>query len=166
MEQAQRLVLERVRRLPVERVPLERAGGRVLAEAARSVVDLPPFPSSAMDGFALRAADTPGTLPVVFRIAAGSPSPRPLGAGEAMAISTGGVVPVGADAVVPIEDVVDRGAAVEVRSPLEPGTNVRPAGGDVQAGEVVVGPGVRLGPARLGALAAAGVATVRCTRRP
>ncbi|HEV8099035.1 MAG TPA: hypothetical protein VGP56_07795, partial [Gaiellaceae bacterium] len=77
LEQAQRLVLERVSPLPSEPVALERAGGRVLAEAARAVIDLPPFPSSAMDGFAVRAADTPGTLPVVFRIAAGRPASRP-----------------------------------------------------------------------------------------
>ena len=93
--------------LPAERVPLERAAGRVLAEPARAVVDLPPFPSSAMDGFAVRAADTPGTLPVVFRIAAGRPAPSPLQPGEAMGIATGGVVPDGADAVVPLEYVVD-----------------------------------------------------------
>src|SRR5262249_61239401 len=67
--------------LEPEDVRLADADGRVLAETARSAVDLPPFPSSAMDGFALRAADAPGTLPVVARIAAGRPSPRPLEAG-------------------------------------------------------------------------------------
>src|SRR5437660_9525626 len=66
MEDAQRLVLERARALPGESVGLADAAGRVLAEAARAVVDLPPFPSSALDGFAVRAADTPGTLPVAF----------------------------------------------------------------------------------------------------
>ena len=70
------------------------------------MVDLPPFASSAMDGFALRAADTPGTLPVAFRIAAGRPATRGLAPGEAMGIATGGVVPDGADAVIPIEYVV------------------------------------------------------------
>ena len=70
----------------------------MLAADARSAVDLPPFPASAMDGFALRAADAPGTLPIVARIAAGRPAARALEAGEAMAISTGGVVPEGADA--------------------------------------------------------------------
>ncbi len=70
-------------------------------------IDLPPFPSSAMDGFAIRAADVPGELPVVFRIAAGRPAERALEAGEAMEISTGGMVPVGADTVVPIEVVVE-----------------------------------------------------------
>src|SRR5690242_444341 len=166
MEQAQRLVLERVRRLPVERVPLERAGGRVLAEAARSVVDLPPFPSSAMDGFALRAADTPATLPVVFRVAAGRPSPRPLESGEAMAIATGGVVPDGADSVIPLEYVVEHDNEVEIAESVDDGDNVRPRAGDVAAGDVAVRCGSRLNAAQIGALAAAGVRDVECARRP
>jgi molybdopterin molybdotransferase len=166
MEQAQRLVLERVRRPPAERVPLEQAGGRVLAEAASSVVDLPPFPSSAMDGFALRAADTPGALPVVFRVAAGRPSPRPLAPGEAMGIATGGVVPDGADAVVPLEYVVENDNTIEIRDPVEPGANVRPRGGDLGAGEAVVPAGTVLGASQLGALAAAGVADVLCGAVP
>src|SRR5919109_370372 len=90
LEEAQRRVLERTRALPAEVVPVPEAAGRVLAEPARAAVDLPPFPSSAMDGFALRAAETPGTLPVSFRIAAGRPSPRSLAAGAAMAVATGG----------------------------------------------------------------------------
>ena len=106
VEEAQRLVLERAKRLDAERVPLERAYGRVLAEPVGAAVDLPPFPSSAMDGFALRSADTaaaPVSLTLAGSVAAGAPSTRPLGSGEAMAISTGGVVPDGADAVIPIE---------------------------------------------------------------
>src|SRR5205809_2914049 len=101
VEDAQRVILERAKRLDAERVPIERAAGRVLAEPVRALVDLPPFPSSAMDGFAVRAVDTAGApvrLPVVARIAAGSPGPAPLEAGQAMAISTGGAVPEGADA--------------------------------------------------------------------
>src|ERR671933_334628 len=89
VEEAQRLVLEWVAPLDSEAVPLELAAGRVLAEDARAAVDLPPFPSSAMDGFAVRAADTPGRLHVVGRVAAGRPIERPLGAGEAMGIATG-----------------------------------------------------------------------------
>ncbi|HSC49113.1 MAG TPA: gephyrin-like molybdotransferase Glp [Gaiellaceae bacterium] len=166
MEEAQRLVLERAERLPAERVPLDEAFGRVLVEAARARVDLPPFPSSAMDGFAVRSQDTPGTLPVGARIAAGRPAPRALAGGEAMEISTGGVVPEGADAVVPIEDVVDRANTVEIPEPVSAGANVRPQGGDLRAGDEVVAAGVRLGPARLGALAAAGVAGVACGSRP
>src|SRR5919204_1041127 len=90
LEEAQALVLERVCPLPAETVPLDMAAGRILAEPARAVVDLPPFPSSAMDGYAVRVVDTPGTLPVVFRIAAGAPSPRPLQGGGGGGVSTRG----------------------------------------------------------------------------
>jgi molybdopterin molybdotransferase len=162
IEEAQRLVLERVEPLRTERVALERAAGRVLAEAAQAVVDLPPFPSSAMDGFAVRAPDTPGVLPVAFRVAAGRPAPRALKPREAMGIATGGVVPDGADAVIPFEYVVDRDNEIEIESEVDPGANIRPRGGDLHAGDVVVPSGVRLGPAHLGALAAAGVAEVVC----
>jgi molybdopterin molybdotransferase len=166
MEEAQRLVLERVRPLAAERVPLEAAARRILAEPASALVDLPPFASSAMDGFALRAADTPGTLPVVARIAAGRPAERALAAGEAMGIATGGVVPEGADAVIPFEYVVESDNNIEVSEQVEENANVRPRGGDVAAGKPVVRAGVRLGPAQLGALAAAGVVDVACGARP
>lgn len=166
MNEALALVLERVRPLAAEDVSLEDAAGRVLAEPARSALDLPPFASSAMDGFAVRAADTPGSLPVVFRIAAGRPSPRDLEAGEAMAIATGGVVPAGADAVVPIEHVVESDNNVEISEQAGSGAHVRPRGGDVRAGEEIVPAGVRLGAAQVGALAATGVARARCAKRP
>jgi molybdopterin molybdotransferase len=131
-----------------------------------SRVDLPPFDSSAMDGFALRAADTPGRLPVVERIAAGRPARRPLASGEAMAIATGGAVPVGADAVIPIEYVVEHDNEIEIAERVEAGADIRPRGGDVRAGEVVVSSGMRLGPAQLGALAAAGVPDIAAAKRP
>ena len=166
MDEALRLVLERVRPLPPERVLTGEAAGRVLAEPAVAAVDLPPFASSAMDGFAVRAADVPGRLPVVERIAAGRPSPRGLEPGEAMAIATGGAVPAGADAVVPIEYVVEHDNQVEIDEPVEPGASVRPRGGDVRRGETVLPAGARLQAGRLGALAAAGVAEVVCARRP
>ena len=166
LEAAQALVLERVRPLDAERVRLEAAGGRVLAETATALVDLPPFPSSAMDGYALRSADTPGTLPVVARIAAGSPAGRPLAAGEAMGISTGGVVPDGADAVIQHESVVEKDNEVTISSSVVDGANIRPVGRDVAAGGAVISAGTRLGAPQIGALAAAGVAEVVCARRP
>jgi molybdopterin molybdotransferase len=166
LTQAQALVLERARPLPAERVPLQKAAGRVLAEPARAAVDLPPFRSSAMDGYALRSSDTPGTLPIVFRIAAGAPAPRALQPGEAMGIATGGLVPDGADAVVPHERVVEGDNRIEVEHSVAITANVREPGRDVRADEVVVEAGVRLGPAQIGALAAAGAAEVVCTRRP
>jgi molybdopterin molybdotransferase len=169
VEEAQHAVLERVRPLASERIAVEHAAARVLAEPARAAVDLPPFRSSAMDGFALRADETraaPVALPVVARIAAGRPARRALERGEAMAIATGGVVPEGADAVVPVELVVDEGDAVTVREPVSAGANVRGRGGDVRAGDTVVEAGARVGAAQLAALAAAGIAEIACTRRP
>src|SRR6188508_1110159 len=166
IDEAQRLILARVERLPTETVPIAEAGGRILAEAGRAAVDLPPFDSSAMDGFALRAADSPGRLPVSFRIAAGSPAPCPLEPGEAMGIATGGVVPAGADAVIPFEYVYERDNTVEIAEPIVSGANVRPQGGDLRAGDEVVAAGTQLGPAQLGALAAAGVAEVTCGSVP
>jgi molybdopterin molybdotransferase len=119
-----------------------------------------------MDGFALRAADTPGTLPVVGRVAAGWPSTRSLAPGEAMGIATGGVVPDDADAVVPIEAVVEHDNTIEVQSAVARLANIRPLGGDVRRGDVAVPAGLSLTPARIAALAAVGVAEVWCGARP
>jgi molybdopterin molybdotransferase len=166
LEEALKRILERVTPLEPETVPLAAAAGRVLAEDARAVVDLPPFPSSAMDGFAVRSEDTPGRLPVVARIAAGRPAPRPLELGEAMAIATGGVVPTGADSVIPLEYVVDHDNEAEIPTAVVQGDNVRPRGGDVAAGDVVVPHGARLRAAQIGALAAAGLDGVVVARRP
>jgi molybdopterin molybdotransferase len=166
IEEAQGLVLGRVTALPAEVLALADAAGRFAAEDLRAVIDLPSFPSSAMDGFALRAADTPGTLPVTERVAAGRPAGRALRAGEAFGIATGGVVPEGADAVVPIEDVVERDNGIEIAAAVERGAHVREPGRDVRAGDVVLAAGELLTPARLGALGAAGIAAVSCARRP
>jgi molybdopterin molybdotransferase len=163
---AQRLILEHARPLPAVAVPLEDAAHRVLAEPARAEIDLPPFPSSAMDGYAVRAADTPGRLRVEARIAAGKPALGAIEPGQAMGIATGGVVPDGANAVIPIEYVVEHGNEIEIGSAVENGENVRPRGGDIRAGEVVVERGSVLTPARLGALAAAGIPEIRSARRP
>jgi molybdopterin molybdotransferase len=152
--------------LDAERVSVAAAAGRVLAEDVKARVDLPPFASSAMDGFAVRAADLPGRLPIVFRIAAGLPASRPLAPGEAMEISTGGAVPEGADAVVPIEQVVTRDNTIEVAAAVAAGAHVRPTGGDVRVGDALLDAGTLLGSAQIGALAAAGVADVLCARQP
>lgn len=155
-------VLAHVSPLETEEVPVGEAAGRVLVRAGTAASDLPPFDSSAMDGFAVRAADTPGALRVVGQSAAGSPFGGELAPGEAVTISTGAVVPASADAVVPVERTTGEVTVERV----EPGENVRPAGGDIRAGEVVVDAGVVLRPAQLGALAAAGVPRVRVARRP
>jgi molybdopterin molybdotransferase len=166
LDEALAAVRAHVQPLAAESVPLEDAAGRVLAHDAVSTVDLPPFPSSAMDGFAVRAADTPGRLPVVAHIPAGTPAPRALRVGEAMGIATGGVVPRGADAVIPIEYVVHHDNEVEIEQPFPTGANVRPRGGDVGRGELVVRAGTRLGASQIGALAAAGLPAVEASARP
>jgi molybdopterin molybdotransferase len=166
IEEALQAVLSRAQPLGSEAVPIGVAAGRVLSEPARALADLPPFPSSAMDGFAVRAEDTPGSLPVAMRIAAGSPASEALAPGTAATIATGGAVPEGADAVVPVELTSSRDSQVEFSEQARSGAHIRPRGGDVREGEIVVEPGTRLGPAHIGALAAAGVAEVTCARRP
>ena len=165
-EEAQERVLAAARPLPAEAVAVAEAAGRVTAEDACAAVDLPPFPSSAMDGYAVRAADLPGGLRVVGESAAGSPFGGSVGSGEAVAISTGAVVPDGADVVIPVEYVDRSDNSIEVDRDLVPGENVRRRGGDAAAGDVVVPSGTRLGPPMLAAAAAAGVASLACARRP
>jgi molybdopterin molybdotransferase len=165
IDEALALVLDRVRPLPAEDLPVAEAAGRVLARHALAAVDLPPFDSSAMDGYAVRAADTPGSLRLAGESAAGRPAHGRLAAGEAIRISTGAVVPSGADAVVPVERTDGGRDPVRVEG-VQPGENVRPRGGDARAGEPVVPAGTPIGPVQVGALAGAGVASVSCGRRP
>ena len=166
--------------LEAEPAPLEAALGRVLAEAVLAGEDLPPFANSSMDGFAVRVVDvaqaasaSPVTLRVSGDIPAGAPNPPALIPGTAMRIMTGAPVPAGADAIVPVEetDHADRGpsalpAEVRIFKAPEPGANVRPAGQDVRAGQVVLAAGTTLRPAAVGVLAALGQAQVRVHRRP
>ena len=150
----------------METIAVADAAGRVLREPATSQVDLPPFASSAMDGFAVRADEVPAELPVAFRVAAGTPAQAALLVGTAAAIATGGAVPAGADAIVPVEHLVDHGDRVEIPEDARPGQHIRPRGGDVREGDIVAAPGTLLGPAQIGALAAVGIAEVRCSVRP
>jgi molybdopterin molybdotransferase len=173
VDRAVDIVLAEARRLGVETVPLNEALGRVLGEPVQSADDVPPFDNSAMDGFAVRAADTDGATseaPVELRLAgesrAGAPADGRLGPGEAMRISTGAMLPQGADAVVRMEEAEGSGGSVAVRIAVEPGHDARRAGEDVRTGDVVVGEGTRLGPAELGVLASVGVDEVRAVRRP
>jgi len=165
LEQAIALVLGEVRPLAAETLAVADALGRVLAVPARSATDLPPFRSSSMDGFALRAADAPGRLEIAGESAAGVPWTGTVAAGHAVAIATGAVVPDGADAVIPIERVVKIDNTIEI-GPVDAGANIRMPGGDVARGAVVLETGAVLGAAQLGALAAAGVRDVEVARRP
>jgi len=168
VEEAQREILGRVRVLPSERVDVLAALGRVLAEPIRSTRRIPPWPNSSMDGYAVRAADVrpSATLRVVGRVVAGSLPTRAVGAGEAVRIFTGAPLPGGADAVIPQEDVDARDGVIALRSAVEPGAYVRPAGEDVREGDLVLEPGRAIGAAEIGLLAALGRTQVTVGRRP
>ena len=162
--EARRRVLESIRPLDTEDVPLGEALGRVLAEDVTSEVAVPPFDGSAMDGFALPAA-AEGRLEVVGESRAGHPWTEPLQAGTAVRISTGAAVPGGTAAVVAVENVTEDDGAVEV-PPTPDGANVRLRGEDVQPGDVVLPRGAELSPPALGVLASVGRTAARCARRP
>ncbi|HUA09649.1 MAG TPA: gephyrin-like molybdotransferase Glp [Candidatus Acidoferrales bacterium] len=149
-----------------ERVRLDDASGRILAENVVADADYPSAPRSAMDGFAIAADRAPGTFAIVGEIAMGHLWGARLAPGEAVRIPTGGVVPDGADAVVPVEDVRLAGASVAVEEGLDPGTNVNPAAGDMHAGATVLEAGTRIGGPQLGVLATLGVTMVPVFPRP
>jgi len=159
-------VLENTPVLGAEEVSLAGALGRVLAGDLFAPADLPPFPSSAVDGFAMRAADGGKTLHIAGESAAGRPFGSPLAPGSAVRILTGGVVPEGADCVVMVEDVQLDGDSVGVPGSLQPGTNFHRVGDDVVAGQRVLERGVQLGAAEIGVAAAVGLARVPVRRRP
>ena len=174
LEVVQREVLDAVTPLDPDTVELEAALGLALAETVRSAEPVPPFANTAMDGYAVRAADTAGAadgaplpLRVVGELPAGRAPDRAVGAGEAIRIMTGAPVPPGADAIVMVErTTVDGADRVLIAAEARPGDHVRPAGGDLGPDEVVFEPGTVLGPAHLGVLASLGVARVRVVRRP
>jgi molybdopterin molybdotransferase len=167
--EARRRVLVAVRPLETGDVPLDEALGRVLAENVTSAIPVPPFDSSAMDGYAV-AAGPAAELEVVDESRAGHPAAASVGRGTAVRISTGAAVPEGADAVVPVErsEALPRATPNgRVRVPATSvGENVRYAGEDVRAGEIVLPAGAVLGPAELGVAASVGRPRVRCARRP
>ena len=162
--EARRRVLAAAKPLPAEEVPLDRGLGRVLAEDVTAPHDVPPFDSSAMDGYAV-IAGAGGELPVVDESRAGQPAGRRLERGQAIRISTGAVVPDGADSVVQVERVEERDGSVVVPD-WEADRNIRRAAEDMRAGETILRAGTALGPAEIAVLAAAGVRRPRCGRRP
>jgi molybdopterin molybdotransferase len=167
IDEALATIAENVSPLELELVRLEHAHGRFLSEDVLARVQLPPFEGSAMDGYAVRSRDAPGPLEIIGEAAAGSPfDGAALAAGQAVAISTGGVVPAGADAVVPVEDVTIDGDRVRVPNLVERGAHIRPAGSDIEVGEPLLPAGVRIGPAQIGAAAAGGLRELPCRRLP
>jgi len=171
--EAQALILREISLLGSERVDLLSALGRALAEEVVSSRDIPPWDNSSMDGYAVRAADTrgatrerPARLAVIGEIPAGRVAPRLMGPGEAYRIMTGAPVPEGADAVIPVEEVIVEEDKVACLREVAPREFVRPVGEDVRRGDLVLSRGTRLGPAALGLLAALGRASVEVYQRP
>jgi molybdopterin molybdotransferase len=167
VEEAQARLMALFAPVGTEIVPLEAAAGRVLAADAVAARAQPPFPASAMDGYAVRAADLAGggSLRVVGTAQAGRRHPGAVGPGEAVRIFTGAPVPEGADAILIQEDAEREGDIIRARADRDAGPYVRPAGGDFPGGARLEAPR-RLGPSEVALLAAMGLGAVTVARRP
>nr|WP_276544448.1 gephyrin-like molybdotransferase Glp [Pseudomonas grimontii] len=170
VEQALQQLLAMADAAPIreqQRLPLAECDGRVLAQDLVSTLDLPPWPNSAMDGYAICLADWTGEpLPVSQRIFAGQ-APQPLAAGTCARIFTGAPVPEGADCVEMQENaVVHADERVSFTEPLRPDQNIRPQGQETTVGELVLAAGTRLGPIELGLAASLGRDRLDVIRRP
>jgi molybdopterin molybdotransferase len=172
-EEARARILEAAPAPRHERVQLLEALGRVAAEDVAAPRDHPPWDNTAVDGFAVRAADTagagperPALLQVIETVPAGHMPSRTVGAGQATRIMTGAPMPDGADAVVMVEDTATQGDKVAIHAAARSQDNIRPRGEDVRTGEVVIHAGTPLRPPELGMLASFGRSQVRVTRRP
>ena len=159
--------------LSAEDVHLLGSAGRVLAGAISSPVDVPAFRRSAMDGWAVRGAETfgaselePLTLPWIGESVPGGTGPGPLAPGSAMRIRTGAPLPKGADAVLPAESALERGADLVVHEAIPPGRHVGQVGEDARRGDALLASGRRLRPQDVGLLSLAGVSRVACIRKP
>jgi len=165
--EARRLVRDAVGPLAAEPVGIDDALDRVLAQDVTAVGDVPPFPCSAMDGYAVIAGPAGRRLTVVGESRAGTPAASSLADGEAIRISTGAAIPAGATAVIPQEDVTNNGGeSVKTRAAISRGDHIRGAGEDMRAREIVLAAGTILNPVALGAAVAAGVSSVSAARRP
>ncbi|MFN8507631.1 MAG: gephyrin-like molybdotransferase Glp [Dehalococcoidia bacterium] len=183
VEEARERILAFVARLEPERRPVLEALGQVLAEEVVAPFDIPPLDNTAMDGYAVRAADTlgagessPRELRVIAELAAGAVPDMTVGPGEAVRIMTGAPMPAGADAVVPFEETDEplrgvnerprKGGTVRVLKAAEVTANIRFRGEDVRAGRVVIPAGRVLRPSEAGVIASLGMSEVSVYRRP
>ncbi|HEX2728643.1 MAG TPA: gephyrin-like molybdotransferase Glp [Rubrobacteraceae bacterium] len=166
--EAERLVLERTPRAPVEETPLGDALGLVLAEDLSATVDSPPFDNSAVDGYAIRSVDAEvgRVFKVVDEAPAGRPATKNVGEGEAIKIFTGGVIPEGADAVVMVENTSGWGEEFELKKVPEPGNNIRDAGQDTRRGETILRTGTEIGAPEIALAATQGYGALPVYRRP
>jgi molybdopterin molybdotransferase len=167
-EEARKIVLDHVAPLGAERVPLLDAVGRTLAEDLPSPSDFPAWDNSAMDGYAVRAAEAQGgaALPLSDYLPAGSAAGTPLAAGTAAKILTGAPLPAGADTVVPFEDAEEQGGRVRAKGPVKHGAHVRRRAEDLRAGEIALSAGTVVGPAEISWLATSSRLLVPVRRRP
>jgi molybdopterin molybdotransferase len=165
VEEAAKTVSERIQRLPVERVSLHDARGRILAENLVATRFLPAFDNSAMDGYAVRSAELPGTFPVVGQVAAGQVLKDEIPERVAIRILTGAPMPVSLDTVVIQEDAKVEGSSVTLPS-APVGDNIRKAGEDISAGDIAVRAGETLRAPELGLLAALGITEIPVSRAP
>ena len=172
-EEAQQIVLEHVRPLGVERVPLLDALGRLLADDVHATYDSPPLDNSAMDGYAVRhedvkdaSAEAPAVLGVIEDIPAGRIGRKTVAPGQASRIMTGAPVPAGADTVIRVEDTRAAGSRVEILEGDDLAANIRRRGEDMKVGERLIAAGTELGPGELGVLATVQRSFVPVHRRP
>ncbi len=174
LEDAQKIVLEACRTLPVEKIGLIEALGRVLGEDIIAPRDNPPWDNSAMDGFAVRWEDIRQqhaitkamTLKVIEEVPAGKVATKTVGSGQAIRIMTGAPMPKGADTVVKVEDTESTGETVTIFHEIERGSNIRPQGEDVKKGDTIIAKGSVLRPAEAGMLAILAKAFVPVYQRP
>jgi molybdopterin molybdotransferase len=166
--EARELVLNAIQRLDTEVLPVAGARDRVLAEDLRAAGDVPPFPCSAMDGYAVLPGPAERRLTLVGESRAGTPATDPLREGQAIRISTGAAIPAGATAVIPQENVSvqDGEREIATHAPVHESDNVRHAGEDMRAGDTILRAGCVLGAAELGAAVAAGAGQLTVSRRP
>lgn len=166
VDDAVTIVLGHIQTLEAETIPLGEAHHRVLAEDVVAAADVPPADNSGMDGYAVRAADTPGMLQVIGDLPAGRKSLHTLAAGTAVRIMTGAVIPAGADAVAPVE-ITDGGAqSVHIREAVKLEAHIRRRGEDMTKGSIVLPAGTLLSAGEVGVAASARRATLKVTRRP
>jgi molybdopterin molybdotransferase len=173
LEEAQAEVLAACRAKPPAVVAVAEALGLVLAETVHAAESVPPFRNTAMDGYAVHAADVAGaspessaTLKVIGTLAAGRAPSTPVGRGEALRIMTGALFPEGADAVAIVETTRSAGETVEILAPAEAGVHIRAAGDDISAGQEVFAAGTVLGPGHLGVLSSVGCQKVAAVPAP
>jgi len=181
VEDALNTILEKIASVEPELIPLSQSLYRILVEPITSEINVPPFANSAMDGYAVIAADikhvsteTPGLLKIVDNIPAGGAASKEVTSEKTARIMTGAPMPAGADAVVPFEETSEHQLSAQklvddevlIYQPVAKGDNVRPAGEDIQIGQVILKAGHRLRPQDVGILAAIGQANVPVYRRP